>query len=68
MSKNAFDILLGSGPSLPECRVISHDISVHWFAITAKPGDACQCGKTVMSSTSFSRDTISGSSVKETKP
>lgn len=45
-TKNPIEVLLGSG--VPECRVISDDISVHWFKMTAKPGDACECGETVL--------------------
>lgn len=31
----------------PRCRVLSEDISVHWWASSATPGDPCLCGAQV---------------------
>jgi hypothetical protein len=44
--RSAIEGLLGSGGSV-RCKVISKDISVHWWRAEAKPGDCCLCGRTI---------------------
>jgi hypothetical protein len=46
MAKGAIEELLAGGGDV-RCKVISKDISVHWWRTLDKPGARCLCGKTV---------------------
>jgi hypothetical protein len=41
--RTPLDSLLGTPGQTPECRTITDDISVHWFALGA---ERCLCGQT----------------------
>jgi hypothetical protein len=39
----SLEALLGSGRP-KACRVVSKDVSVHWWSLPCKEGDLCLCG------------------------
>lgn len=50
--------ILGANGEPVRCKVITDDISVHWFETGAKTGDKCLCGETERSDEEAELDNI----------